>query len=105
MLIHDGESSLGAAAGVRYGPGKQNIVQVQQGGGPQSDGSTEDARRPQEQRAQAGDDPIRGTQVGSTPAATIEDQQLVPEQHRFGHDGPKSTWPSQPRQGDDQMNE
>ena len=83
----------------------QNVVQVQQGGGPQTDGSTEDARRPHEQCAQAGDDPIRGTQVGSTLAATIEDQQLMPEQHRFGHDGPESTWPRQPRQGDDQMNE
>jgi hypothetical protein len=83
----------------------QNVVQVQQGAGPQTDGSTEDARRPHEQFAKAGDDAIRGTQVGSTLAATIEDQQSMPEQHRFGHDGPESTWPRQPRQGDDQMNE
>ncbi len=83
----------------------QNIVQVQQGGGPQTNGCTEEARWPHEQGAQAGDDPIRGTQVGSTLAATLEDQQLMPEQHRFGHDGPETTWPSQPHQGDDQMNE
>jgi hypothetical protein len=80
-------------------------VQVEQGGGLQNDGGTEDARRPHEQGAQAGDDPIRGTQVGSTLAATIEDQQLMPEQHRFGHDGPESTGSRQLRQGDDPMNE
>jgi hypothetical protein len=84
---------------------RQDIVQVQQGGGPQADGGTEYARWAHEEGAQAGDDPIRGTQVGSPFAAAIEDQQLVPDQHRFGHDGPESTWPCQPRQGDDQMNE
>jgi hypothetical protein len=50
------------------------------GGGPQTDGRTEDARRPHAQCAQAGDDPIRGKQVGSTLAATMEDQQELPEQ-------------------------
>jgi hypothetical protein len=69
----------------------QDIVPVQQGRGPQTDGSTEQARRLHEQGAQAGDDPICGTQVGRTLAAPIEDQQLLPEQHRFGHDGPQST--------------
>jgi hypothetical protein len=52
----------------------QNIVQVQQGRGSQADGNAEEARRSHEQGAQAGDNPIRGTQVGCTLAATVEDQ-------------------------------
>ena len=58
-----------------------------------------------EQRAQAGDDPIHGTQVGCTPAPAIEDQQLMPDQHGFGDNGTESTRPCQSGQGDDQMNE
>ena len=65
---------------------------MQQGGGPQTDGRTEDALRPHEQGAHGGDDPIRGTQVGSALAATIEDQQLMAEQYRFGHDGAEPAW-------------
>jgi hypothetical protein len=58
-----------------------------------------------EQRAQAGDNPIRGTQVGCTLAPAIEDQQLMPDQHRFGDNATESTRPCQSGQGDDQMNE
>src|SRR6516162_4920690 len=62
-------------------------------------------RAGQEQRAQARDDPIRGTQVGRTLAPAIEDQQLMPDQHGFGDNGTESTRPCQSGQGDDQMNE
>jgi hypothetical protein len=55
--------------------------------------------------AQAGDDPIRGTQVGRTLAPTIQDEQLMPDQHGFGDNGTESTGPRQSGQGDDQMNE
>jgi hypothetical protein len=64
-----------------------------------------DTRRAHEQRAQAGDDPIRGTQVGRTLAPAIEDEQLMPDQHGFGDNGTHSTRPHQSGQGDDQMNE
>ena len=58
-----------------------------------------------ELRAQAGDDPIRGTQVGRTLAPAIEDEQLMPDQHGFGDNGTESTRPRQSGQSDDQMNE
>jgi hypothetical protein len=40
--------------------------------------------RAHEKCAQAGDDTIRGAQVGRTLAAAIEDQKLMPDQRRFG---------------------
>ncbi len=42
--------------------------------------------------AQAGDNTIHGTQVGCTLSATIEDQQLMSEQHGFGDNGTESAW-------------
>jgi hypothetical protein len=39
----------------------------------------EDTPRADEKRAQPGDDPICGTQVGRALAPSIEDQQLMPE--------------------------
>jgi hypothetical protein len=78
---------------------------MQQSGGLQNDGGTKDTCRAHEQRTQARDDPIRGTQVGGALAAAIEDEQLMPDQHGFGDNGTESTRPRQPGQGDDQMNE
>jgi hypothetical protein len=54
---------------------------------------------------QAGDDPIRGTQVGRTRAPAIENEQLMPDQRGFGDNETESTRPRQSGQGDDQMNE
>jgi hypothetical protein len=71
----------------------------------QNDGGTKDTRRAHEQRAQAGDDPIHGTQVGRTLVPAIEDEQLMPNQHGFSDNGTESTRPRQSSQGDDQMNE
>ena len=51
------------------------------------------------------DDPIHGTQVGYAFAPTIEDQQLMPDQHGFGDNGTESTRPCPSGQGDDPMNE
>ena len=53
---------------------------MEQGGRFQNDGGTENACRPHEESAQAGDDTISGTQVGRTLSATIEDQQSMPDQ-------------------------
>jgi hypothetical protein len=55
--------------------------------------------------APAGDDPIRGTQVGRTLAPAIEDDQLMPDQHGLGDNGTESTRPRQSGQGNHQMNE
>jgi hypothetical protein len=76
---------------------------MQQSGRLQNDGGTNDTCRAHEQGAQAGDDPIRGTQVGRTLAPAIEDEQLMPDQHGFGDNGTESTRPRQSGQGDDQM--
>ena len=71
----------------------------------QNNGGTENACRAHEKSAPAGDDTIRGTQVGRTLSTTIEDQQLIPNQHRFGNNGTDSARPCQSGHGDDQMNE
>src|SRR5215471_6005542 len=83
----------------------QRTVEMQQGGRFQNDGGTKDTCRAQEQGTQAGDDPIRGTQVGRALAPAIEDEQLMPDQHGLGDNGAESTRPHQSGQGDDQMNE
>jgi len=70
----------------------------------QNDGGTENACRAHES-AQAGDETIRGTQVGRTLSTTIEDQQLMPERCGFSDDGTESARPCQSGQNNDQMNE
>jgi len=44
-----------------------------------------------EKGAQTGDDTIRGAQVGSTFTATIEDQELMLDEHRLGNDGTQTS--------------
>jgi hypothetical protein len=83
----------------------QHRVEMQQSGRLHNDGGTKDTCRAHEQRAQAGDDPIRGTQAGRTLAPAIEDEQLMADQHGFGDNGTESTGPRQSGQRDDQMNE
>jgi hypothetical protein len=78
---------------------------MEQSGRLQHDGGTENACRAHEKSAQAGDETIRGTQLGRTLSTTIEDQQLMPEQCGFGDDGTESARPCQSGQGDEQMNE
>ena len=58
----------------------QQAVQMEQRGGLQDDGGTEDACRAHEKGEQAGGEAIRGVQVGRTLAPTIEDKQLMPDQ-------------------------
>jgi hypothetical protein len=56
-------------------------------------------------RGQAGDDPIRGTQVGRTLAPATEDQQLMPEQRGFGNHGTETPGACPAGHCDDRMNE
>ena len=56
----------------------------------QNNGGTKDTRRAHEQRAQSGDDAIRGTQFGRALAPAIEDEQLMTDQHGFGDNGTES---------------
>jgi hypothetical protein len=50
----------------------QQAVEMEQRGRLQNDGGTENACRAYEKSAQAGEDTIRGTQVGGTLSTTIE---------------------------------
>jgi hypothetical protein len=50
----------------------QHVVEMQQRGGLQDDGGTQNACRVHEKGAQTGDDTLCGAQVGSTLAAAIE---------------------------------
>ena len=78
---------------------------MQQRGRLQNNSGTKDTCRTYEKRAQSHDDPIGGSQIGSTVATSTEDQQLMPNQHGFGNNGTESAGSCQPRQGDHQMNQ
>ena len=58
-----------------------------------------------EQRTHAGKDPIRRAQVRSPVPRAIENQQLLLDQKRFGHDRPQTAGAHQPSQGGDQVDE
>src|SRR3954453_10782830 len=81
----------------------QQAVKMQQGGRLQSNSGTEDTCRADEKRAQSHDDPIGGSQIGSTFATSTEDQHLMPNQHGFGNNGTESTGSCESRQGHHQM--
>src|SRR3982750_657904 len=81
----------------------QQAVKMQQGGRLQSNSGTEDTCRADEERAQSHDDPIGGSQIGSTFATSTEDQHLMPNQHGFGNNGTESTRSCESRQGHHQM--
>jgi hypothetical protein len=82
----------------------QQAVKMQQRGGFQNDSGTENARRADEKRAQPGEDPICGAQVGRALAPSIEDQQLMAQEHGLGNNRTESARPCQSRHGHDQMN-
>jgi hypothetical protein len=58
---------------------------MQQGGGLENDGGTEDACRAHQEGEQTGGEAIHGAQVGSTLASAIKDQQLMANQRGFGN--------------------
>jgi hypothetical protein len=59
-------------------------MEMQQSRRLQNDGRTENTR-PNEKRAQTGDESICSAQVGRPLAAAIQDQQLMPEQRGFSN--------------------
>jgi hypothetical protein len=59
--------------------------------------------RAHEERTQAGDNPIGRTEIGRPFSRTIEDQQLVLDEHGFGHHGTGAAWARQPRYRRQQM--
>src|SRR5262249_40490720 len=58
-----------------------------------------------EQGTQTGDDPIRSAQLGRTFASAIQDQELMPNQHGFGHHTAEPARLCQSHHNADQMNE
>ncbi len=78
---------------------------MQQGGGLQDDGGTEDACPAHQEAEQTGGEAIHGAQVGRTLASAIEDQQLMADQRGLGNHGTESPRPCQSDHGDHYMND
>jgi hypothetical protein len=83
----------------------QRVVETQQSGRLQNDGRAEKASRVQKQGAQTGDETIRGSQIGSALPASIQDAELMFDEHRLGNHGTEAARSRQSDQCDHQMNE
>ena len=64
---------------------------------------TDQPARAHKDRTQTGDHAIGGTQIGRPFSRTIEDQQLVLDEHGFGHHGTGAAWTGEPGDGRQQM--
>ena len=62
-------------------------MEAQKRGRFQDDGGTDKPARAHEQRAQAGDHPISGMELGGTSPGTSENQQLSLDEYGLGHYG------------------
>ena len=78
-------------------------MEMQQRGRPERDGGAEKACPANEKSTQTGDDTIGDAQVGRALSAPIEDEQLMFDQNRLGHDRTKAPWSRQPGNCDDQL--
>jgi hypothetical protein len=83
----------------------QQVVQTEEGRRLQNDGRAEQARSTYESCAQTSDHPIRRAEIGGTLSATIQNEQLMPEQDRFTNHGTKPARPCQPNHQHTQMNQ
>jgi hypothetical protein len=68
----------------------QRSMKAQQGGGFEDDRGTDHPARLHEERTQAGDNTIREPKIGRPFSRPIEDQQLVLDEHGFGHRGTRA---------------
>jgi len=68
----------------------QRSMKAQQGGAFEDDRGTDHPARSHEEREQAGDNTIRETKIGRPFSRPIEDQQLVFDEHGFGHHGTRA---------------
>ncbi len=78
-------------------------MKVHQRGRLQNDRGAQDACPADEQHTQTDDHPVGGAQVRRSFAATIENQKLVSDQHRFGDYATEPSGLCQPDQRNDQM--
>ena len=67
-------------------------MEAKERGGFQDDGDTDQPARPHEQRTEAGDHAIPEPEGWRTLPGAIEDQQLLLDEQRFGHDGTHPAW-------------
>jgi hypothetical protein len=68
-------------------PVLQRSMEAQKREGSQDDRRTDQPPRADEEPTHSDDDPIREAKIGCTFSGTIEDQQLLPDEHGFGHNG------------------
>ena len=80
-------------------------MKVQQRGRFEDDRGTDQPARADEDRTQTGDDTIGGTQIGRPFSRSIEDQQLVLDEHGFGHHRAGAAGTGEPGNGRQQMQE
>ena len=64
---------------------------------------TDQPTRADKDRTQTGDRAIRGTEIGRPFSRTIEDQQLVLDEHGFGHHGTGAAGTGEPGDGCQQV--
>jgi len=83
----------------------QQVVKMQESRRLQNDGRAQQAYSTYESRAQTSDHPIRRAEIGRTLAATIHNEQLMPEQDGFTNHGTKPARPCQPDHQHNQMNQ
>ena len=78
-------------------------MQAQQRGRFEDNRGTDQPARVDEDRTQTSDHAIRGTEIGRSFSRTIEDQQLVLDEHRFGHHRAGAAGTGEPGNGRQQM--
>ena len=83
----------------------QGLVKAQEGGGLQNDGRTDQSGRLYKQRAAAGDEAIRETEIGRALAGAIEDQELMWDEEGLGNYGTDAARPRQSGDGREEMDE
>ena len=71
-------------------------MQAQQRGRFEGNRGTDQPARADEDRTQTGDHAIRGTEIGRAFSTTIEDEQLVLDEHGFGDNGTGAARTGQP---------
>ena len=78
---------------------------AQERGGFQDDGGSDQTAGRDEPCTDASDNAIGEAETWRARSRAVEDQQLLLDEHGFGHHGTESTGPRQSGHGDDQVNE
>ena len=78
---------------------------MQQGRWLQNYSGSENTCRTHEEGAQSSDNPIRDPEIRSSFAAAVQDQELMSNQHQFGHHRPHAARSQKSEYGNDHVNE